>query len=56
MSERRREALVWVVGLLVVFVLCVAVALRPSEPVPCVDYIPANVGCTADSPAVLNRR
>lgn len=56
MTDRRQRALVWAVGLSVVLALWFAVLLRPSEQVPCVDYIPANVGCTADSPAVLNSR
>ena len=41
-------------GFVVVLTLLLAVLFTsPAKGVPCVDYIPANVSCAPDSPAVL---
>lgn len=42
LSESARAS---VLGLLVVLAVWAAVVLRPAQPVPCVDYVPENVGC-----------
>ena len=50
----RRATVAVLVGLAVIAALVVAVAVIAPEGrgTPCVDYIPANVGCAIDSPAL----
>lgn len=37
--------------------LLLVLFVAPGDPgVPCVDYIPANISCAADSPAVVSGR